>query len=74
MGRREGSDRASSSGGAAVRSAMLAWVAMARPAARIRFVALGIPAFVFPLLYAPGARALTGHGETITVLCRTPSS
>jgi SAM-dependent methyltransferase len=43
-------------------------------AARIRFLALGIPAFVFSLLYAPCARALTGHGETITVLCRTPSA
>ena len=73
MGRRERSDRASSAGGAAVRSPMLAWVAMARPAAWIRFLALGIPAFVFPLLYAPGPRAHRSRGDD-TVLCRTPSS
>jgi SAM-dependent methyltransferase len=42
-------------------------------AARARFLALGIPLLALCLFYTPCARALTGHGETITATCRLKS-
>lgn len=43
-------------------------------AARACFLAVGLPVLAGSLLYTPCVRALTGHGETLTVSCRpTPS-
>ena len=42
-------------------------------AARVRFLAVGLPVLAGCLLYTPGIRALTGHCETLTATCRPES-